>query len=166
MKLVYLVSTCVKREQNKGREQKAKGKWQREFFLSSYCYLFLFQKSKKSVKSAVTACRSYRECDHCGVSVCFLLQSSWSIREKSALIQARIQSKLGSSGARSAHRYIHSRYTVYMCVRVRRTAASVSCGLKPFYKNFINVSVVCEAVHKTDVERKVAKRYLTEIKTK
>lgn len=46
-----------------------------------------------------------------------------------------------------------------MCVR--RTAASFSCGLKPFYKNFINVSVVCEAVHKTDVERKVAKRYLT-----
>lgn len=34
----------------------------------------------------------------------------------------------------------------------------VSRGLKPFYKNFINVSVVCEAVHKTDVERKVAKK--------
>lgn len=45
-----------------------------------------------------------------------------------------------------------------MCVCKTDRPLRVSCGLKPFYKNFINVSVVCEAVHKTDVERKVANK--------
>lgn len=50
--------------------------------------------------------------------------------------------------------------SVSACVSVCKTdrPLRVSRGLKPFYKNFINVSVVCEAVHKTDVERKVAKK--------